>query len=236
MFLEILLKELEGLNKPPGEVWFRGHSDANWELIPSLLRSPLGINQETNILARFRNRAMGMMSTYPTDNDPARWLFLMQHYGLPTRLLDWTESALAGLFFAVAEHDDRDGALYLLSPIEFNNYQTGKPAIHNSGTDKVQNFLTACFKGTEKPPETLAFLAYASNDRISRQQGQFTIHGSSNDLRKIAQPEWLRTIHIPAKSKPQIRLQLSYFGVTRTSLFYDLESLATDIKKQHGFK
>jgi hypothetical protein len=229
-----ILTEVESLGRPSGEVWFRGHADAQWTLTPRLLRSPSAIAQEKNILARFRSRAMAMLRDHPDDKDPARWLFLMQHHGLPTRLLDWTESALAGLYFAVADHDDRDGALYLLAPIDLNNHLTSEPVLYGPYTDRIHSLLMSCFKGTEKPQEILAVLAYASNDRISRQQGHFTVHGLEQDLRMIARPEYLRTIRIPAERKSQLRNQLAYFGITRTSLFNDLDSLAADLREQHG--
>ncbi len=229
-----ILTEIASLNRVSGEVWFRGQADVQWTLMPRLLRCPSGIAQEKNMLARFRSRAMSMLQSHPDDKDPARWLFLMQHHGLPTRLLDWTESALAGLYFAVNAHDDRDGALYLLAPLDLNNHQTAEPVLYGPYTDRIHKLLIACFKGTDKPQEVIAIQAYASNDRISRQQGHFTVHGSAQDLRRIARPEYLRTIHIPAASKRQLRQQLEYFGITRTSLFNDLESLAADLREQHG--
>jgi hypothetical protein len=229
-----ILHEIASLNRPSGEVWFRGQADADWSLTPRLLRSTAGRVHEKNILARFRSRAMAMLQNHPDDKDPARWLFLMQHHGLPTRLLDWTESALAGLYFAVNGHDDRDGALYLLAPLDLNNHQTFEPVLYGPYTERIHKLLIACFKGTEKPPEIVAILAYASNDRISRQQGHFTVHGVAQDLRKIAQPEYLKTIRIPGASKAQLRKQLEYFGITRTSLFNDLDSLAIDLREQHG--
>jgi hypothetical protein len=44
------------------------------------------------------------------------WLTLMQHYGLPTRLLDWSSNLLVGLYFCCAEYKERDGALYVFDP------------------------------------------------------------------------------------------------------------------------
>ena len=47
---------------------------------------------------------------------------LMQHHRVPTRLLDWSESPLAGLFFAVEEEPGADGALWCLLPTELNKH------------------------------------------------------------------------------------------------------------------
>lgn len=231
---DTLLAEIAMLNRPHGEVWFRGHSDASWSLVPRLLRSEAGKVQEKNILARFRSRAMGMLTNPPSDNDPARWLFLMQHYGLPTRLLDWTESALAALFFASQGHDDRDGCIYIMLPMDLNNSQTGEPVLYAPYTKPIHELMLSCFHGTEKQTITLAVLAFASNDRITRQHANFTMHGSESDLRTLLNSGWSRIVTTPAATKPTIRRQLAYFGITRASLFNDLDSLASDLREEHS--
>ena len=153
---------------------------------------------------------------------------------LPTRLLDWTESALTALFFAVSEHDDRDGCIHLLSPIALNASQTTEAVLYPPGHGPAAELMLASFQGTEKPAKVLALMAYASNDRIARQRGNFTVHGMDSDLRDLLKPEWSSVFVVPAERKASLREDLAYFGVTRTSLFNDLVSLAQDLRGQHN--
>lgn len=57
-FLDELVATISTTGQPSGEVWFRGQSDASWPLVPRLLRSKLTADQEKNMLARFRYRAV----------------------------------------------------------------------------------------------------------------------------------------------------------------------------------
>src|SRR5262249_1849147 len=99
------------------KLWYRGHSKSEFKLIPSIGRTQtyaghqkvLSLEDEAQILHRFRRRA------FPYDPGVAKAgyaLFLARHYGLPTRLLDWTANPLLGLYFAAFEHTDAEGTLW----------------------------------------------------------------------------------------------------------------------------
>lgn len=95
---------------PDEIVWYRGHTSSDWDLLPSIARPPRSISAELTVLKRFKQNAYPFLSSPPSTE--WEWLFLMQHYGAPTRLLDWTDSPLIGLYFAVETPDDtRDGCL-----------------------------------------------------------------------------------------------------------------------------
>lgn len=86
------------------ELFYRGHSDIRYKLEPSLFRTekgvPLYINNEKNMINE-------MVTAHPSefyhDDFMADKLVRMQHYRLPTRLLDVTANPLVALYFCCSE-------------------------------------------------------------------------------------------------------------------------------------
>ena len=98
--------------------WFRGESSDDLPLRPKI--ASFDHNEENYLLQSFRRKA-GALSNVPPREHTDLWLFLAQHYNVPTRLLDWTEGALMALYFAInrAEANPR---VYMLNPRSLNNH------------------------------------------------------------------------------------------------------------------
>ena len=110
--------------------WFRGTRDCTHQLVPSLYRHPTVkgtdhlIDLEWELLSEFRHEAPPFGGKLPSEQ--LELLFLMQHYGIPTRLLDWTENPFIALFFALENArqerpgEEKDATVWLLDPIRLN--------------------------------------------------------------------------------------------------------------------
>jgi hypothetical protein len=104
------------------DIWFRGQTDCAWALLPSGCRPPYSDVNEHRYRHDFvlRSRPFLGEATAPPASD-WDWYFLMQHYGVPTRLLDWTESAVAALYFAAQPTSpEKDGCVWVLNPRAVN--------------------------------------------------------------------------------------------------------------------
>src|SRR4051812_276443 len=109
--------------------WFRGHGEPGWKLDPGqyrLQRPGTGVGSdwynERTLLTEFKFRAPLYLPSGAAPRNDWEWLFLMQHYGLPTRLLDWTESSLIALYFALRDNrGGSDAVVWMLNPWWLNN-------------------------------------------------------------------------------------------------------------------
>jgi hypothetical protein len=127
------IKELENSKN----LWFRGQAsieqkDGSWKLVPKLQRfvsvkkEKEYFIKESNLNNDFQSRASIFLESKPDMDDFPSWLTLMQHYGFPTRLLDWSRSPLYALYFATSERseniDSKDACIWLLNPGKLNEY------------------------------------------------------------------------------------------------------------------
>lgn len=118
-------------------IWFRGHSDVDYCLEPSIFRKKDSHNiyDENSIFVHAKLRLANYRKTCVDDFD---WLCLMQHYEVPTRILDWSESAIIALYFAVREDDkkEKDGELIVLNARELNCYVGNDCCCYFSGCNE----------------------------------------------------------------------------------------------------
>lgn len=227
-FIQLIeqVKEANEKNGNNSELLFRGQS-IDRPLLPKIARLNRRIKSiaktEELILAEFERGILPLSEFKPLNN----WdlLALAQHHGLPTRLLDWTFSALVALWFAVeqaprknAQGDCENGVIWILAG-EVDDFRTNATQI-----DPLQNKITKIFRST------------VITRRISSQSGVFTIHKIMDDG-SIVKFETHQTFKnkltksiIPYSVFPKIRKQLSILGVHGATVFPDIDGFSRHLE------
>ena len=219
--------------------WFRGHKSADWQLVPKFYREgPYGFETECEIREEFINHAPAL-SDIKVSNE-WEWYFLMQHYGAPTRLLDWTDGALFGLYFAVRKNMEMcDAAVWVLDPWWLND------RVFGAGYDQVICPGDPAYEGARwrehkwLPPRTkpraklpkapIAVFPGHFDKRVGAQRSSFTVHGADRDgllsvARAPRRPHLVKII-IPARSARQMKRALDTCGIDETTVFPNLDAL-----------
>ena len=247
---------IEGVRNSAGSsLWFRGIGSTSYLLSPTLYRHPTLskiedlINLESELLTRFRHRSIPYQSRPLVD----QWelLFMMQHYGVPTRLLDWSENPFIALYFAITSAENRmsagaftnDAAVWLLHTGLWNSkaispYWKGRVmAIPDSPLEGYQPG-TDLLKLSQLP---VAMAGLHNSPRIVAQRGAFTIFGHQNTPMEILYDQEsfpadaLIKIVLPKAHLSELRDSLFGIGYADSMIYPDLSGLAIEIKRSFGF-
>lgn len=210
------------------QLWFRGHACSSWKLVPAAHRQPPVL--EAQLANLFRMKAPALKANCPAHKDYVAWLPLMRHYGLPTRLLDWTESISVAAFFALRHAPlSEDSVVWMLSPGHLNQHSTGY--IVPFLTDpRVTPIVEAAFSQSKETNQNIAATASRTDPRMVAQLGNFTIHGARTSLEDGPNAaEFLTSVSIPADARERVNSDLSMIGVRLSTLFPDLQHLAEEL-------
>jgi hypothetical protein len=186
----------------------------------------------------FRRRAGAIFTSCPRNEQAGEWLAMMRHYGLPTRLLDWTESILIAAYFAVAyRQQPGDAAIWTLSPIRLNHVCAGERLTLCDLTNHPlvdQAIHRGVREGTKLPlPKVAAGFVMEFEPRMRVQQAAFTIHGPGKPLEELPEcVQCLTKLIIPAASKDNLNKAVRLLGVNVGTVFPDLEHLAANARQE----
>jgi hypothetical protein len=234
-----LIFEIEKIYSEQNDLlWFRGHSDKEWQLVPSIQRENYNENEQY-LSNDFYIRASVSVKEKPSHDDYSGWMSLMQHFGLPTRLLDWSQSPLFATFFATNDfqkYPEQDACIWILKPGLLNESEGFGSYIYPMDTKTVREMLYPAFKpykSTSHDVEDKIIACYPVeyNMRIYTQQSAFTVHNTLKKLTSLNVQNLLSRFIIPANAKENILKQLKTCGITLRNVYPDIEHISKELKE-----
>ena len=201
------------------QIWvFRGQkSDPAWRLRPKAGRDLLAIPDQ-NLFRAWKRYAVSREEglSYKSDWD---WLALAQHYGLPTRLLDWTVNPLVATYFAVKQSGNSDGAIYAFYQRGSVDVGLAREPQQDGHPNQPEPFDTTNIQKIKPRYITSRLLA---------QDGIFTIHNPPELAleENLEDHQKLIKIIIDKNCLEELRVDLSYYGINEKTMFPDLGGLS----------
>ena len=211
--------------------FYRGQADAAWPLLPTLARIQPSPALEGRLYDNFRTYGGHL---FP-DASPWEVLLLMQHHGIPTRLLDWSESFAVALYFAVKQMKTA-AAVWVLDPYKLN--------LHTLKTESVEYLETSFPSGyaayfapgmgqelQEFPAPIVSVATSRVDPRMQWQRAVFTFHADVTLPLEEKYPDAVKKIVIPASVRDEASSFLMLAGLNEASVFPDLDGIARHIKE-----
>ena len=256
-FVELVERQQPAI--APG-LWYRGCGRSGYGLLPGLYRhrryrtlAELA-KLERDLLVHFRQRSIPFHSRDLSGDWDA--LFFMQHYRVPTRLLDWTENPFIGLYFAVTSAPfevgrrsrlrfPNDAALWILNPVAWNEHalrhQSFDGGVLSPGNEALKGYQPSTgLAAMNNAP--VALHGVHNSPRIVAQRGVFTIFGQdTSPMERTFEsdnypPDCLFKVVIRRGRLPDFRRAILRYGITESVVFPDLDGLAREIRRTFEFE
>ncbi len=258
-FLSAIGAGCEEIGCPLGgeqEAWFRGQTNAErYRLLPGLFRGVEAPDSEpgwthvrqveSDLFYEFSTRARELHESNMSDWDI---LFAMQHYGTPTRLLDWTETLGVAVYFATCRLPVEPGDLappcvWILNPYRLNGISwVGEDLVHppylgwdrESGEHWEYGDMVAgtAPMGWKFP---VAIYPRQKTSRMHSQRAWFTIHGDKHrpmeSMKRLMGA--LRKVSLPWEAVGAAREFLRHAGLDQYALFPDLQNLSDHLRAKY---
>ncbi len=238
-----------------GYIW-RGQRVGSWELVSSLERAFLAGKvpedergpREQRAFSYFRAHAAGYLASAPGESDLLDWLVIMQHYGAPTRLLDWTESPFAATYFAyrdMSDDQEEPAALWAYdTELAIQSLKNGGASLsfpeprdaplddespRDSWADEINKLVREHVKSRSSTPLPVAPLQ--PDVRMIAQQTILTVDAGLNGgvpypLNSVGGFPLLFKIVLPADWRRTVLRELALMGITDAGLFPDIGGVA----------
>ena len=255
---EELMEYCEGIKALVGwakddEVVFRGHESSDWPLEPSLfrfVRAKRGAVRRSDVQS-FESLiyylfAARMASKLGADQSGWDYLFHMQHYAVPTRLLDWSESPGKALWFACGAQDSkRDSAaagkahlpcLWVLNASALNKTSWGfdesiDPNYLCGDSKRSYRDIVANYNAYEFDEPVAVYPNYL-NERMRAQSGLFTTFGNNLGPLEAQVPKAVAKIVLGEKCTAQARRMGRFYALNDYEMFPDVQGLANFIRNE----
>jgi hypothetical protein len=156
--------------------------------------------------------------------------FLMQHHGLPTRLLDWSGTFGVALYFALKSATGT-AAVWILDPNELNKHTINKEGLFSSSEMDFNYEQLFISKEVEFGGSVVAFAPPRHNPRLFNQGGYFTLHRDLDRGLESICPSALKKVETPRELFPEAEAFLKLAGINEFSVFPDLDGLCRHIRK-----
>ena len=250
---------------------YRGLSNSSHQLLPGIFRrqkDPVGVGErevendtylafttERGILQAFIQEASSIVSI--PSGHLSEWAEYAQHYGAPTRLLDWSSNPFVALYFACKNHKKTDGCVWMLHA---KNYER-IPVNPDLGEQKKtrREIIGEIISGSKDYPIPILYTPNYVDARMSAQSSYFMVWGSNREpfekqfsdekyrmklpetdsgIRSVGQHEMealLFRFHIHGDRKQTLLRELDAVGINEKTLFPGLDGIGRYVERTYRF-